>query len=325
MTEKTFTLASLNVKGLKKSTSKPREIKLWLASLPFLAQIVLIQEHHLGRDGIQATAKGIEFWQGASFWNEGIPMGRSKRMSVGTAILVDKSIAPLVTAHGTLSEGRAQYVTIQSPDNGTLSILNVYALHTSNERAQIWSKFNQSAPASDHYILGGDFNHLEVTENRDTAGLRRMHRRESAAWHHMTLKLGLTDAWRLNNFRKLSRKEFTFDNRRSGANSAISKIDKFMISQTLEERGGRIEAAAMVRKLSDHSPLVITIWGHPSAPNVPTRYFDLALLKEDKCKKEMLDAWNGLTPPDSQDWPAWLEVTATRVVECNSRLSKERK
>jgi hypothetical protein len=42
MTEKTFTLASLNVKGLKKSTSKPREIKLWLASLPFPAQIVLI-------------------------------------------------------------------------------------------------------------------------------------------------------------------------------------------------------------------------------------------------------------------------------------------
>jgi hypothetical protein len=34
-----------------------------------------------------------------------------------------------------------------------------------------------------------------------------------------------------------------------------------MVSQTLEERGGRIEVAASVRKLTDHSPLVITIWG----------------------------------------------------------------
>jgi len=139
MTKKTLTLALLNVRGLKKCANKPREIKLWLAPLPSLPQIILIREHHLGKDGIQVVAKGRDFWQGASFWIEGIPMGRSKRMSAGTTILVDKSIAPLVTAHRTLTEGRAQYVTIQSPDNGTLTILNVYASLTSNERAQIWS------------------------------------------------------------------------------------------------------------------------------------------------------------------------------------------
>ncbi|CAK9856052.1 unnamed protein product [Sphagnum jensenii] len=54
-----------------------------------------------------AFAKSIEFWQGNSFWNEGIPMGRSKRTSAGTAILVDKAIAPLITAHGILTKGHA--------------------------------------------------------------------------------------------------------------------------------------------------------------------------------------------------------------------------
>ncbi len=39
-------------------------------------------------------------------------MGRSQRISVGTAILVDKATAPLITNHGTLVDGRAQYVTI---------------------------------------------------------------------------------------------------------------------------------------------------------------------------------------------------------------------
>jgi hypothetical protein len=141
-------------------------------------------------------------------------MGRSKRTSADTVILVDKLIAPLITAHRTLTEGRAQYVTIQSPDNGTLTILNVYTPRTLDERAQIWRRINQAAPTSDHYIFGGDFNHLEVTDHRGTAGMRQMLRRKSAAWHHMTLRLGLSDAWRLDSFRKLTKKEFTFDNGR---------------------------------------------------------------------------------------------------------------
>jgi hypothetical protein len=35
----------------------------------------------------------------------------------------------------------------------------------------------------------------------------------------------------------MSKKAFTFDNRRLGANSAISRIDKFMVSQDLNSKG----------------------------------------------------------------------------------------
>jgi hypothetical protein len=62
MTEKTFTFASFNVRGMRRGTSKPREIKLWLASLPSPPQIILIQEQHLGKKGVQIPTKGIEFW-----------------------------------------------------------------------------------------------------------------------------------------------------------------------------------------------------------------------------------------------------------------------
>jgi hypothetical protein len=65
---------------------------------------------------------------------------------------------------------------------------------------------------------------------RSTTGLRQMNRKESSSWHHMTLKYGLSDAWHLDNFRKLSRKEFTFDNAHSGATSIVSRIDKFLVS-----------------------------------------------------------------------------------------------
>jgi len=129
-----------------------------------------------------------------------------------------------------------------------------------------------------------------VTDCKGTAGERQMHKRESASWHHMMLRYGLTDVWRLDSFQKLSKKEFTYDNGRVGATSAMSRIDKFMVSQTLEERGERIEVAASVRKLTDHSPLLIMIWGQHNAPSNPPRFFDISLLSDEKSRQEMLEA-----------------------------------
>jgi hypothetical protein len=125
----------------------------------------------------------------------------------------------------------------------------------------------------------------------------------------------------------MSKKEFTFDNGRAGACSAVSRIDKFMISQDIEERGGRIETAASVRKLSDHSPLIITVWGQHPPPGNPPRYFDTSLLSENKSKGKMLEAWDGdhLHPKNEHEWPTWLEAAIGRVMFSNSHLSKEEK
>jgi hypothetical protein len=79
----------------------------------------------------------------------------------------------------------------------------------------------------------------------------------------------------------MSKKEYTFDNGRKGQGFAVSRIDKFLVSQELESRGGRIEAAPSIRKISDHSPLMLTIWGRTSAPPKTTTYFDITLLRED--------------------------------------------
>jgi hypothetical protein len=125
----------------------------------------------------------------------------------------------------------------------------------------------------------------------------------------------------------MSKKEYTFDNGRKGQGLAVSRIDKFLVSQELEARGGRIEAAPSMRKISDHSPFVITIWGRSSASPTATTYFDTTLLKEDGSKAALLDAWKGTQPPPSTDaeWPGWLEAATNRVLKCNGRLTKERK
>jgi exonuclease III len=181
MIEKALTLASFNVRGLRGGTSKLKEIKAWFALVPTSPQILFIQEHHLGKEDIQGFARGIEFWQANAFWNEGIPVGRSQRTSIGTSILVDKATAPLIIEHVILIEGRAQFITLQSPDNGLLTIINIYGPRSSNDRTPFWKRINQAEFTSDHIILGGNFNHLEETDHRGTANERQMQRRGVAS------------------------------------------------------------------------------------------------------------------------------------------------
>ncbi|CAK9262234.1 unnamed protein product [Sphagnum jensenii] len=143
----------------------------------------------------------------------------------------------------------------------------------------------------------------------------------------MTIHYGLTDAWNLDSFRRMSRKNFTFDNGRAGLRSSVLRLDKFMVSQEIMERGGRIETAASVRKLSDHSPLVMTVWGNQPPPENPPHYFDISLLAEEELRKEMVAAWKGdqESPPINQGWPAWLEAAIQHVTSCNARLAKDKR
>jgi exonuclease III len=240
MPERPLTIVSLNIRGLGRDSTKQKLIKTWLSSLQNPPQILLIQEHHLDEQGATNSTKGLEFWQGGAFWNPGILMGNSQRNSVGIAILVDRMTAPLVKEDGIITEGRTQYLTLHLPDSTELSIINTYAPRASRDRATLWKKIGEANFTADHVIIGGDFNHMEEEEARGKAGERRMHRREAASWHHLTLQYGLLDAWTLDNFRKMSKKEYTFDNGRKGQGSVVSRIDKFLVSQELDARGGRI-------------------------------------------------------------------------------------
>lgn len=125
--------------------------------------------------------------------------------------------------------------------------------------------------------------------------------RETASWHDMTFQYGLTDAWKLDNFFKMSKKKYTFDNNRSGARSTISRINKFLIFQDLDARVGQIEATMSINKLSYHSLLVLTIWGQSTNSLKQNKYFDPSLLGEGKCKATMFEVWERELPKPTKD------------------------
>jgi hypothetical protein len=95
----------------------------------------------------------------------------------------------------------------------------------------------------------------------------------------------------------------------------------------LESRGGRIESAASIEKFSDHSPLLISIWGQATDLVNPSYYFDTSFLEDAEAKAELLQALSGdlLTPFNDQDWTPWLEAAIGRVMAYNNRLAKAKK
>jgi hypothetical protein len=187
MSERPITIVSFNMRGLGKDSNKQKLIRTWLASLQNPPQILFLQEHHLDEQGTANSTRGLDFWQGKSFWNPGIPMGSFQRTSAGTSTLVDRMTAPLVKEDKIPIEGRVQYVTLHLPDNSELTIVNIYASKTSRSRAPLWKRISEENFTVDHTTVGGDFNHFEEMGARGTTGQRGMHRRESTAWHQLTL------------------------------------------------------------------------------------------------------------------------------------------
>jgi hypothetical protein len=74
-------------------------------------------------------------------------------MSTGTSILVNKSLAPLISGNNILLESKAQFITLQILGIGTLTIINVYVACSLNERASMWKRLSEANLVADHFIL----------------------------------------------------------------------------------------------------------------------------------------------------------------------------
>jgi hypothetical protein len=110
----------------------------------------------------------------------------------------------------------------------------------------MWKRLCEVCFIADHIIIGKDFNHFKEINDKGIVGERQMHKKEAVTWHRMIPQYRLSNTWKLDSFLKMTAKEFIFDNERSGPSLAISHIDKFLVSQDLDTRGGRIEATTSV-------------------------------------------------------------------------------
>lgn len=98
-------------------------------------------------------ARLVETQGGSSLWNEATFLAQSRRFKGGTIIILLAKMATVVTHHGILYSGRAQYVVLNISPTLQLGILNVYGFSHTGARAMMWAHLAQTQLPEAQWIL----------------------------------------------------------------------------------------------------------------------------------------------------------------------------
>lgn len=134
-------IATQNTRSLGQGFSgrrKRKEIKSLFRQTTPSTYILLLQEIKIPEAVCLKQARFIEFKGGSSLWNEGAFSAQTCKFKGGTGIVLASSMASLVTHHGVLYPGRAQFVVLNIHARLQLGVLNVYGFSDTGARAMLW-------------------------------------------------------------------------------------------------------------------------------------------------------------------------------------------
>jgi hypothetical protein len=84
-------------------------------------------------------------------------------------------------------------------------LINIYAPNQASAHAQFWDTLVPVLSESiEHWIIGGDFNMLEVPTDRVGGNTITVHVRELVAWERLVFKLQILDAKYTSHFSRTS-------------------------------------------------------------------------------------------------------------------------
>jgi hypothetical protein len=120
-----------------------------------------------------------------------------------------------------------------------------------------------------------------------TLGVKR---REQEAWDKLILKLQVQDSFTLDEFQKINKRKYTWDNRRDAPNMIASRIDHIYINRDLTSLGCKAGIWPTLPNLSNHAPIFV----HLCKPKVkPSRqvHFNKGNLFRNDSKMVLISAW----------------------------------
>ena len=93
--------------------------------------------------------------------------------------------------------------------------LNVYAPNQLGEMVTFWTWLSSELLDIENWLLGGDFNMIEMVSDRCGGGNTTVHGHELACWERLCFKLKVSDAWVSQSFMHAENSlEFSRSNRR---------------------------------------------------------------------------------------------------------------
>jgi hypothetical protein len=72
----------------------------------------------------------------------------------------------------------------------TIAIFDIYGVRNFRDKPNTWRLILNQNQVVTHYIIGIDFNGLEVVEKVGLARPLLMLKKEATTWHHMTTRMG---------------------------------------------------------------------------------------------------------------------------------------
>jgi hypothetical protein len=134
----------------------------------------------------------LDFKGGVSFFNDVLYLIDSNRFKVSTIIIVFVRITPLVEQHGIFIPSQVQFVTFKLSPLVKIGIICIYAQNQSSRHVSLWQPFAHVELPEAKWLVGGDFNNVELMEDRSQGYFgSTMGRREFNTWNPFLMSLGL--------------------------------------------------------------------------------------------------------------------------------------
>ena len=226
-------------------------------------------------------------------------------------------MASLVTHHGILYPGRAQYVVLNINTHLQLGIINVYGFSHTGARAMMWQHLAQVPLPTATWVLAGDFNNIEsVADKQGGSTKTSISNRELESWNKLLLRLRVKDSHHLGNFHRKSPKIFTWTNLHTDGTRIQTRIDRIYIGDNLETIGGDTEILPTIPDISDHAGVLLhthrTIKCKPQQPA-----FNKGLILNPESKAELLATWRSVMDSDILTWNKKV-VAANQAIRAKS-------
>jgi hypothetical protein len=148
---------------------------------------------------------------------------------------------------------------------------------------------------------------------------------ELAAWLALLLHLRLYDSFLLDEFRKLTSKKFTWDNRRNAPDMICSRLDRIYVDSTIRELGGQVGIWNTLPHISDHAPIFLKL-RKTTARVHRSITFNRQLLTTVDGKELLRSAWRQAIDEDpSQPIDDRIATAVRKVKEASDQETRRKK
>ena len=324
-----LTIAIQNARGLGQGLAgrrKRKELKILFQNTTPPTDILLLQEVKLSEEACLKQARYIEFRGGTSLWNEGSFSAQLGRFKGGTGIVLSERTSALVTHHGILYPGRAQYVVMRLSSLLTIGIINVYSFSHTRPRAMLWKHLAIATLPEAHWLIAGDFNNIEHPRDKQGGSSQTsINARELEAWTQLLTRLGVRDVFNLGTFFRKSDKAFTWTNSHNDETMIQSRIDRIYVPLHIERIGGTTEILPTLPDISDHAGFVMH-FNDEGKPKTRPHQFNKCLLKNQEHVAALIEAWRAAVDDETLDtWNKKMVAANQAIRNMSMELTKAQK